>query len=247
MRIAVLSDVHSNLEALEAVLRACEEHRAGATYVLGDLVGYGADPNAVVDRLAGLPAAHLIAGNHDLAATDRFPLDWFNAAAAAAVRWTTERLTASARRLLEGLEPRERTGTALLVHGSPVEPATEYLMPWEEGGAARSFDHEEFALCFFGHTHVPTAFVRDRRGRIRAGALQDGAVVEAQPEGRLMVNPGSVGQPRDGDPRASFLMYDTEDRRAAVHRVAYPVEEAQEKIRSAGLPAALADRLAAGR
>jgi predicted phosphodiesterase len=245
VRIAVLSDIHSNLEALDAVLQRAREEHAEATYVLGDIVGYGADPNAVVERLAEQPAAILIAGNHDLAATGRFDTEWFNAVAAEAITWTESVMDPDTRALLAGLEPRRDAPEGLLVHGSVVDPAAEYVLNLDVARA--SFEAAEFGHCFFGHTHLPTLFV-DEGGRIDGYTLHDGARVSLESDGgkRFMVNPGSVGQPRDGDPRASMMIYDTTDRSAVVYRIPYAIERAASKIRDAGLPATLADRLAVG-
>ena len=245
MRIVVLSDIHSNLEALDAVLQRARDERVEATYVLGDIVGYGADPNAVVARLGEQPSSVLIAGNHDLAATGRFDTEWFNPVAAEAIAWTESILDPDARAFLTALEPRGDAAEGLLVHGSVVDPAAEYVLNLEVARA--SFEAAEFGHCFFGHTHLPTLFI-DEGGRIDGRALRDGAGVSLESNGgkRFMVNPGSVGQPRDGDPRASMMIYDTADRSAVVHRVPYPIERAAAKIRHAGLPAVLADRLAVG-
>jgi len=245
VRILVLSDIHSNLEALDAVLQRARDERAEATYVLGDIVGYGADPNAVVARLAEQPSSVLIAGNHDLAATGRFDTEWFNSVAAEAIEWTESVMDPEARAFLTGLEPRGDSPEGLLVHGSVVDPAAEYVLNLD--AARASFDAAEFGHCFFGHTHLPTLFVAES-GRIEGHALRDGAGVSLESNGgkRFMVNPGSVGQPRDGDPRASMMIYDTADRSAVVHRVDYPIQDAASKIREAGLPSLLADRLAVG-
>ncbi|MGH2653336.1 MAG: metallophosphoesterase family protein [Actinomycetota bacterium] len=245
MRIAVLSDIHGNLDALDAVLGRCREEGIGPTFVTGDIVGYGAEPQEVIDRVAELHGVRMVAGNHDLAAVGRFDLEWFNRVAATALRWTRTVLSPSGRGLLERLDPRSEGSTALLVHGSVVDPAAEYLL--DEERAAASFGHERFELCFFGHTHLPVLFVQDAGGRVEGRVPEPDAVVELDGGHRYLVNPGSVGQPRDGDPRASFLIFDTEARRAVWHRVAYPVEEAQRKIRDAGLPDVLAERLAVGR
>ena len=246
MRIAVISDIHSNLEALGAVLDRVAEEGADSTYVLGDIVGYGADPDAVVARLAEQPSAVCIAGNHDLAATGRFDTEWFNAIATDAIVWTTSVMNDDTRAFLSGLEPRGTAAEGLLVHGSVVDPAAEYVMNIE--AARASFGAGDFVRCFFGHTHLPTMFV-DEGGRIDGFALRDGepASLAANGSKRFMVNPGSVGQPRDGDPRASMMIVDTERATATVHRVPYAIAKAAAKIRDAGLPTALADRLAFGR
>ena len=246
MRIAVISDIHSNLEALGAVLDRAADERADATYVLGDIVGYGADPDAVVARLAEQPSAFCIAGNHDLAATGRFDTAWFNSIATDAIVWTTSVMNDATRAFLSALEPRGDAAEGLLVHGSVVDPAAEYVMNVE--AARASFGAGDFVRCFFGHTHLPTLFVDDG-GRIDGRALRDGEPVSLAVNGskRFMVNPGSVGQPRDGDPRASMMIVDTEEAAAVVHRVPYAIETAAAKIRDAGLPSALAERLAFGR
>jgi predicted phosphodiesterase len=246
VRIAVISDIHSNLEALGAVLDRAEEERAEATYVLGDIVGYGADPDAVVARLAEQPSAVCIAGNHDLAATGRFDTGWFNSIATDAIEWTTSVMNDDTRAFLSNLEPRGDAAEGLLVHGSVVDPAAEYVM--NVASARASFGAGDFVRCFFGHTHLPTVFVDDG-GRIDGHALRDGDPVSLAANGskRFMVNPGSVGQPRDGDPRASMMILDTERATAVVHRVPYAIDSAAAKIRDAGLPPALADRLAFGR
>ncbi|MFN2614146.1 MAG: metallophosphoesterase [Actinomycetota bacterium] len=243
MRIAVLSDIHLNLEALDAVLSRASSEGAGATIVLGDIVGYGADPQAVVELLFELPDATLIAGNHDLAATARFDSSWFNSAAEAAIRWTERALDAQALGALGKLEPRGDARGAVLVHGSVADPAAEYVFSAEQ--ADESFEAEDFSLCFFGHTHMPTMFEREDEGT-RGRVLAEGEPVEIR-DGRYMLNPGSVGQPRDSDPRASFMLYDDVARTAVVHRVAYDIARAQQKIRDAGLPPVLAERLTAGR
>lgn len=244
MRAAFLSDVHSNLEALDAVLGHAREQGAVAYVVLGDIVGYNADPDGVIARLMSLPNLTLLAGNHDLAVTGRFDVGIFNRIAADAISWTGEVLSPEARGVLEGLEPRAEATQGLLVHGSVVDPAIEYVVNTDV--ARRSFDAEDFALCFFGHTHVPTCFSANG-GEVHGTILQDGV---AQPLGggaRFMLNPGSVGQPRDGDPRASYMIYDDAERVVVVHRVTYDLERTQRKVLDAGLHPFLAERLASGR
>ncbi len=245
MRIAVLSDIHSNLEALDAVLARATELEATATWVLGDIVGYGADPGPVIDRVMSLPGVLVLAGNHDLAATDRFDTAWFNPVASEAIEWTKRVISGGQRRVLEDLEPSGSTDEGILVHGSIVDPAAEYVVDVE--GALDSFHAATFHRCFFGHTHLPSMFTLDDAGAAAGSPLADGEVVRLAPEVRYMINPGSVGQPRDADPRASFMIFDVEQAAATVHRVAYDIQGAQGKIRSAGLPAMLADRLAVGR
>lgn len=243
----MVSDTHSNLEALEAVVDAARDRDATGFIVCGDLVGYGADPVPVLERLFDLPLRSAVAGNHDLAAVGRFPLDWFNEVAAAALRWTSEQLPADARETLRGLEPRESATEGLVVHGSVVEPASEYLMPGDDPAASRSFGRETFERCFFGHTHVPTVFEQRGDGGVRGQQIVGEGRLVLEEGHRYLLNPGSVGQPRDGDPRAALMILDDDGPAAEWIRVGYQVEAAQEKIRAAGLPVVLADRLAVGR
>lgn len=245
MRLAVLSDLHANLEALDAVLERLGSERVDSTYVLGDIVGYGADPDAVVERVTSIPDVVLISGNHDLAACGRFDTEWFNDKARAAIEWTSRTMDPSALDRLAALEPVLDTAEGLCVHGSVAEPATEYVV--KDADARKSFEAGNFTRCFFGHTHLPTMFVREPDGRVHGSVLRDGREVSIDGDARVMLNPGSVGQPRDGDPRASFMVVDTGTARAVVHRVEYDVARAQRKIRAAGLPDPLADRLARGR
>jgi predicted phosphodiesterase len=241
VRIAVLSDIHSNLEALDAVLAAADGAGCERLVVLGDIVGYGADPDAVVARLVERDAL-MIAGNHDLAATGGFDTTWFNEVASAAIDWTQAVLSADAKNVLEALQPARKSEHGLLVHGSVRDPIAEYLLSADE--AAASFDAAEFTLAFFGHTHLPAVFRRTAEGRVTGWVLSEGEEITLIAGERYMLNPGSVGQPRDRDPRAAFMVF--EDGRGVGHRVAYPIEQAARKIRAAGLPDWLADRLSLG-
>ncbi|MCA1832450.1 MAG: metallophosphoesterase [Actinomycetota bacterium] len=239
MKTAVLSDVHANLEALDAVL---DEADCDAVIVLGDIIGYNADPQAVIDRLTGMQA-RCIAGNHDLALTGRFNVDWFNDVAADAIRWTAGQVDDSAFETLGRLEPVERTGSQVLVHGSVRDPAAEYLR--NAAAAAVSFSAADFSVAFFGHTHIPAAYAREDE-RVRELFLSpEGETLELRADVRYLLNPGSVGQPRDGDPRASYLILDGD--RVQWRRVPYDVAETQRKIRATDLPPVLADRLSVGR
>jgi predicted phosphodiesterase len=241
MRTAVLSDIHSNLEALDAVLAAADEAGCERVVVLGDIVGYGADPDAVIARLAERDAI-AIAGNHDLAATGAFDVSWFNEVAAAAIAWTASIIAPETKSYLDALSPRRDTPSALLVHGSVRDPVAEYLLHVPDAEA--SFALDAFPLAFFGHTHLPTVFRATEEGTVNGWVLEDDMDLAFAPGERYMVNPGSVGQPRDRDPRAAFMIW--EDGRVMGRRVAYPIETAARKIRDAGLPHWLAERLALG-
>ncbi len=245
MRYLVLSDLHANLEALEAVLRAAQGAWDRAV-VLGDLVGYGADPNAVIERIVSLSPVAIIRGNHDKAASGVDDASSFNPAARAAALWTYETLTPEHRAYLQALPmgPVVVDDALEICHGSPFD---EDFYIFDGSDAWRALESTRSSLCFFGHTHVAIAFMRSGN-LFEAVVPDDGETpILAQNGRRLIVNPGSVGQPRDGDPRAAFALYDTATGVVTLRRVDYPVAAAQEKIVAAGLPRALASRLGVGR
>jgi diadenosine tetraphosphatase ApaH/serine/threonine PP2A family protein phosphatase len=239
MRIAVISDVHSNVLALDAVL--AHVGSVDALWHLGDIVGYGPDPDAVVDRLASAGAVG-VRGNHDSAAVGGDEIDWFNSDARAAMEWTRRTIAPATSAWLTALPLRREEGEFTLVHGSPLDPTWEYVTT---ATAARD---NLLAITtrhgLNGHTHVPIAFSLDgdRIGQIGAardpGATLDGA--------RLLLNPGSVGQPRDGDPRASCLVLDLAERRASWSRVEYDIDTVRARMRAARLPQRLSERLRHG-
>ncbi len=244
MRYLVLSDLHSNLEALEAVLES-----AGGEYdrvlVLGDLVGYGADPNGVLDRLRSIRDAVIIRGNHDRVAAGLSGADGFNPAARRSADWTRAALRPDNLAWLAGL-PRGPVAFGpggLLAHGTPLDEDTYLLDP---GEARHCFEAVDFAICLFGHTHFPAVY-SSADGRVDGRFLRgDHADASLDAGMRHMLNPGSVGQPRDRNPKCSFALYDEAAGRFTVHRVDYAIEEARRKILEAGLPSSLGDRLRAG-
>jgi predicted phosphodiesterase len=240
MRIAVLSDVHSNLHALEAVLADVDAGGFDALWFLGDLVGYGPRPNECAALLQER-AAICLAGNHDLVVLGRIPIDSFVGEAAAAARWTQEVLDDTARSFLEALEPRAVGPDAELFHGSPRDPVWEYVLGDE--AAAAAFALTTAPLVLIGHSHV--ALEISNGDELRGEQAPAGTELEL---GRLrrLLNPGSVGQPRDGDRRAAWLEIDIAASRATFRRTDYPVERTQDEMREAGLPEALAARLAFG-
>jgi diadenosine tetraphosphatase ApaH/serine/threonine PP2A family protein phosphatase len=243
MRVAVISDIHGNLHALEAVLQAVGRERPDELWCLGDLVGYGARPNeccAAVRERADL----CLVGNHDLVALggNNVDLGEFNPEAAAAARWTRSALNEESRAFLESLEPAaEREGVELF-HASPRDPVWEYVLTVE--AALAGLQLASAPLVLVGHSHVPLA-ISLRDGELAGDHAPAGTERELA-EGRWLLNPGSVGQPRDGDPRAAWLLLDLDGRRASFRREEYPVEETQSEIREEGLPDALATRLASG-
>jgi diadenosine tetraphosphatase ApaH/serine/threonine PP2A family protein phosphatase len=239
MRIAVLSDIHSNLVALDAILA-----HAGAVdgvWHLGDVVGYGPDPDGVVARLAEI-GARGVRGNHDAAALGGPEIEWFNPEARTAVEWTRDTIAPATRAWLSALPERLVVDEVTLVHGSPRDPLREYIT--SAAIARANLAYFETPLALHGHTHVPVAF-SEEDGRMGMVEPPPGAAI-ALAGRRSLVNPGSVGQPRDGDPRASYLVLDPEAGSATWHRVAYDIAPVQSAIRAAGLPDRLAARLGVG-
>jgi diadenosine tetraphosphatase ApaH/serine/threonine PP2A family protein phosphatase len=239
MTILVLSDIHANLEALDAVL----SHVRGfdSMWFLGDAVGYGPDPNACVERLIDLDPAVWLAGNHDAAALGDIDTSEFNPDAHRAAEWTREELQDDLRERLRSLPARIDLPEQRLtfVHGSPRKPIWEYIL--NASTALDNFEHFDTPLCFFGHTHVPVVYEEGLDGALRLSI--DLGLPRAQGDARWLVNPGSVGQPRDGDPRASYLLFDPLERTVTYRRVGYDIGAVQDKILSAGLPTSLAARL----
>jgi predicted phosphodiesterase len=248
MRYLVLSDIHSNLEALDAVIRASAAQKCDATLVLGDLVGYGADPNAVVDRIQGLAPVAMVRGNHDKVAAGLDDAEDFNPMARAAAQWTRDALTPSSLQYLSALPPGPRMVDELveICHGSPLD---EDLYVVADLDAARSIAVARARICLFGHTHVALSARMDSQRRLEIELPQGHPEFEIRidPDGKYLINPGSVGQPRDGDARAAYAIADTDLKIVTLYRVAYPIEAAQKKILDAGLPPMLAHRLGMGR
>ena len=245
MRYLVLSDIHANLEALDAVLAAAGDHW-DAVLVLGDLIGYGADPNAVVERIRALPGVIVIRGNHDKVGVGLESVAGFNHLARQAIVWTTTALTPENRTWVAALPagPTAVDPAVEICHGSPFD---EDLYIFDELDARRSFHVMQRPLCVFGHTHVPAAFQFDVDLRHMPQPRGPEFRITLYSNARYLVNCGAVGQPRDGDPRAAYGVIDTEHHSITIHRVPYDVSTAQAKIVSAGLPEVLAQRLAIGR
>lgn len=246
MRYLVLTDIHGNSDALEAVLDEVSTQSIDSVLVLGDLVGYGAGPNEVIDKLAALSQpTTVIRGNHDRVIASPVQASHFNVVARLAARWTAEELSAAHLEYLEDLPrgPLEIEPGLFICHGSPLDE-DEYLLSLE--GAAASFGHHPGQITFFGHTHIPTLFVAVD-GRLSSFGLEgDAQTVDLADGGRYLANPGSIGQPRDRDPRAAYFIYDTDAKILHWRRCAYSIENAQRRILEAGLPEVLAHRLAAG-
>ncbi|HYK95575.1 MAG TPA: metallophosphoesterase family protein [Candidatus Dormibacteraeota bacterium] len=239
MRIAVLSDIHSNLLALDAVLAAAGD--VDAVWHLGDVVGYGPDPDRVVDRLRSIGAIG-VRGNHDAAAAGGSEIDWFNPDARRAMEWTRGAISPATRDWLAALPERQTLRGHELVHGSPREPLWEYVTSREVARA--NLDVLGSPVGLHGHTHIPVAWIEDG-DRVELVRPRGDDILELGGR-RALVNPGSVGQPRDGDPTASYLILEPEAGRMRWHRVAYDVAAVQAAMRAARLPGPLVARLAVG-
>ncbi len=246
MRVAVLSDVHSNLPALEAVLGSIEEAAVEELWCLGDMVGYGADPDACTALIRERCDVCLV-GNHDLAVLGELDISTFSESAAVAVEWTRANASEETIEFLRGLEPAGSRGEIGLYHASPRDPVWEYVLSIEQAEAALETQPER--VCLIGHSHIALFFTRPANAKptfTQGAQAGEGAVLEVG-SGEWLLNPGSVGQPRDADPRAAWLELDTEDWTAHFHRVPYDIAAAAEAILAAGLPSVLADRLGTGR
>jgi diadenosine tetraphosphatase ApaH/serine/threonine PP2A family protein phosphatase len=239
MRIAVLSDIHANLPALDAVLADAGE--VDAVWHLGDVVGYGPEPDAVVARLRSI-GAEGVRGNHDAAACGGSEIDWFNPDARRAMEWTRAAISPETVEWLAALPERRLLEGVDLVHGSPREPIWEYITT--SGVALANLALLEAPLGLHGHTHIPVAWIEDG-GRVELVRAAREASLELGRR-RALVNPGSVGQPRDGDARASYAILDPTAGTVHWRRVAYDIESVQASMRDAGLPASLSARLAIG-
>ncbi|GAC1396647.1 MAG: metallophosphoesterase family protein [Chloroflexota bacterium] len=242
MRFLVLSDIHGNFEALQAVLADAPMY--DSTICLGDTVGYGPNPNECVDAVRSLPGVTCLIGNHDLAALGQLNLSDFNPFARKAAVWTDAHLKADVRAYLGSLTPSKQAYSMHLAHASPRDPVWEYMEESSQGPPNFAAFSEQ--TCFVGHTHVPRVFENDSAGQARVYTAKHGHSVTIRSGSRKIINPGGVGQPRDGDPRASYGLLDTTSQTFVFRRVPYPIDRTQEKILKAGLPAPLAYRLASG-
>jgi diadenosine tetraphosphatase ApaH/serine/threonine PP2A family protein phosphatase len=242
MRYAVLADIHSNLEAFQAVLTDLEE-RGGADEIwcLGDIVGYGPDPRECI-RLLRQYRSSCVAGNHDWAAIGKLDTSAFNPEAAAASQWTAGALTKEDADYLASLPLTLSQGDFTMVHGSPREPVWEYILSVHTAKA--NFGHFDSKFCLIGHSHSPLLFELDSKNSCRLHQLPE--QLSLKTESRFIINCGSVGQPRDGDPRASYAIIDTEQEFLWHYRVKYNFKATQEKILDADLPVRLASRLSVG-
>jgi predicted phosphodiesterase len=245
MRVLVVSDIHANLTALEAVLVDAARTGYDVVWCLGDTVGYGPEPNECVATVRRLRALTVV-GNHDWAAVGRMDIDDFNPEARRAVLWTREQLTLENLSWLSNLPDKPVTeGKFTLTHGSPRDPVWEYIL--FPSTAVANLEHFKTPFCLVGHTHVPALFLwREGDSSARALSPPPGQAIPLGGDARIILNPGSVGQPRDNDPRASYAILDTDKAIWQVRRVSYPFEITQAHMRAAGLPDRLINRLAFG-
>lgn len=244
MHVAVISDIHANRPALESVLNEIDSVGVDEIWFLGDAIGYGAEPSECLRTLSSRCSVMLL-GNHDLAALGEIDISAFSPGAARSALWTREKLTVSDLELLRGINGSSSSKEGYgLCHASPRDPVWEYVV--ETDSAEENLNEQVERISLIGHSHIALYFTRanemSRTSSILAG---DGTRIDMR-EGKWLVNPGSVGQPRDGDPRAAWLELETEDHSARFHRVDYPIDDAANRIREAGLPAHLADRLYEG-
>ncbi|HEY4280811.1 MAG TPA: metallophosphoesterase family protein [Conexibacter sp.] len=242
MRVAVVSDIHGNRHALEAVLDAVEAVVADELWCLGDIVGYGADPNACVELIRRYATVSL-AGNHDLAVCDALPLEAFSPGAELAVRWTRDVLAPDNLAYLGGLEPQKLDEAVDLYHASPRDPVWEYVLSPLQ--AELCFDLLRNRIACVGHSHIALSYSRFPGAPASGEKRPQGTVLDLS-EGQFLLNPGSVGQPRDADPRAAWLLLDTDAWSAVYHRTDYDIAGAAAAIREARLPDSLAERLRHG-
>ncbi|MGZ5329705.1 MAG: metallophosphoesterase family protein [Solirubrobacterales bacterium] len=241
MRVAILTDIHANLPGLEAVLAAMDEREVEQRWCLGDVVGYGAQPDECTDLVRERCELCLV-GNHDLAVTGEIDMEVFSASAAAAVEWTRQNCKQETIDFLKGLRPEVLDRQVGLYHASPRDPVWEYVLAVDQ---ARECMAEQVArVSLIGHSHV-ALFFTDGDGP-GGGQPPAGHVLDVSGDARWLLNPGSAGQPRDGDPRAAWLELDLSEWTATYHRVDYDIERAASAIRQAGLPEHLADRLSIG-
>jgi predicted phosphodiesterase len=246
VRYLILSDIHSNDEALAAVLARVRRKRFDKVVVLGDFVGYGANPNQVVERIRKIKREKImIRGNHDKVVVGVESGDLFNSVALEAARWTDGRLTPANRKYIESLPmgPTVVDGDFAACHGSPLD---EDAYIFSDIDAYLNFQQGHWKVCFFGHSHIPSVFTLERSA-IRVEVIRgERSKLQLDPRKRYLINPGSIGQPRDRNPHAAYAVFDSKDRVVFFDRVSYDVGRAREKILRAGLPAMLGDRLPLG-
>jgi len=242
MRYGIFSDIHSNIEALIAVLDAYKKESIDKYLCVGDVVGYATNPKECIDKVKDI-AAITIAGNHDWASVKLFSLDYFNPVAGEAIYWTRRNIDETSRYFLESLKLIYKNEDLTLVHGTLDNPRDfNYMI--DGYIAEETFRLLETNICFVGHTHVAGIFIKDKNQRIH---YREDKSIDISLENKYIINAGSVGQPRDGDPNAVYCIYDTDKKEVQIKRIDYDIEATRKKIIDAGLPKRLGDRLLIGR
>lgn len=241
MRVLIISDIHANINALEAVL--LEAGAVDAVWCLGDIVGYGPDPNQCVERVRNLPNLTCILGNHDAAALDQIDITAFNPEARQAITWTQQALSDESIKFLKSLAETAVVGDVTLAHGSPRQPIWEYLL--DTRTATLNFDFFRTPFCFVGHTHLPVLYYLPDDTRAARLLVPDN-FTQTTLTPRSIINPGSVGQPRDRDPRSAYAIYDTDLGTWEFRRIAYNILDVQDRMRKMGLPDRHIQRLSSG-
>jgi len=245
MRYLIFSDIHGNLEALNALMKFIQKKKIDHFVCLGDLVGYGASPNETIQKVRNLRPLSIIRGNHDKAVTGQDSIETFNPIAAAAIYWTKKNILKKNAEFLGHVKkgPQVVDERFTICHGSPFDE--DYYI-FGEFDAAEAFDYLKLPLCFFGHTHFPFVYAK-RDGAVESTFLEGNAnEVKLEKDVTYLINPGSVGQPRDRNPRVAFAIYDSDIHTVKFHRLEYDLDDAKAKITKAGLPPALAERLSLG-
>ncbi len=240
MKYAIIADIHGNLEAFQVVLEDIRAQNATHIVCLGDVVGYNANPKECLQivREMNIPC---VKGNHDEYCSSDDPLDGFNPHAAEAVHWTREQLNGEEKTWLSDLKYSRMAANFTLVHAT-LDAPQRWGYVFDKLAAAASFPYQNTQMCFFGHTHVPVAFMRDTV--VRGGTYSK---FKSDPSKKYFINVGAVGQPRDNNPKSAYVLYDIDAQTIELRRLDYDIETAQKKIREAGLPERLAERLAFGR
>ncbi|MBA7661354.1 hypothetical protein ES703_69370 [subsurface metagenome] len=244
MKIGIISDIHSNSEAINCVFKNIE--KVDEFICLGDIVGYGADPNYCIEKIKDLNC-RCIGGNHDFAVVGKVNINYFNYAARAAILWTSLQLKKENLNFLLNLKKKiELRDDVFAVHGSPRDPILEYIL--DKNTASLIFSKFNFKIYFVGHSHLAGCFsFNENNNQIDYMNFSNGGYIEIHKNKRYIINCGSVGQPRDGNPQASYGIYDTNLKKVIINRVSYPIYQTKKKIINAGLPRVLAERLSIGR
>ena len=240
MKYAIIADIHANLEAFQVVLEDIKEQKCTHVACLGDVVGYNANPKECLDIVRGMDIP-CVKGNHDEYCSSEDNLEGFNPHAAEAVNWTRKQLTAEDREWLRDLKYLRLVASFSIVHAT-LDVPQRWGYVFDKLAAAASFTYQNTSVCFFGHTHVPAAFIRD--SQVRGGTYSK---FKVEPGRKYFINVGSVGQPRDGDPKAKYVVYDMDEGSIELRKLDYDIPGAQKKILAAGLPPRLAERLAVGK